>query len=526
MQWPLQHVMRYYAAIMANTTDMSRPLLKLQIHVVGLGINEPVELSSSALTVLRSADKIIGWQRHKTLVEPLLELYEPGKGLSEKGALEKTPTDKEVNESRFTVVLKLSELQVVIDSVIDNAPDTDVLTMQASCLQEPPVLKIVVVASGDPLYFGIGRWLLQRYSSEQLIFYPAVSSIQAACHRQGISLQDVKVVSLHGRALSTIRPHLKKNAVLVLLTDKNSLPPAIAQECLQADFAETILDVYADLGHSSESHQQFNVSVLAKQCADPVHTPTFSPLHITIASIKGEGGLYPEFPGIPDYLYQTGAAPGKGMITKREVRLMITTFMQPAKGDVIWDVGAGCGGVTVELGFWRDDFDLYAIEYRAERLRFLKCNIEHFGIQNHCHIVEGRAPQVLASLPLPNKIFIGGSDGELSGLLEESWQKLPDGGLLVASAVLDSTEAMLKSFACHLSQTEQNQIESVTLAVARNTIDNTVFSSEAKRPITLFKFQKLSDKVKSCGLIKTNQTSVDSFNHPVDSPSSTRLNRL
>ncbi len=416
------------------------------IHILGLGVSEQAVFTDDALKALRQSSIVVGSQRQLEIVSPLLD---DGSGVVER-----------------VVLPKLSELKALIENRLNES--------------------IVVLASGDPLFYGIGRWFGENFPPEELTFYPGVSSIQAACHRQGLSLQDVSVLSLHGRPLEKIRTKLKVNSTLVILTDKNSQPQVLARECAAAGFTESILSVYENLGYEKEASYIFSVDGLLS-APDRI----FDPLHVTIIEVRGEGGILPEFPGIPDSHYSTGADPGKGMISKREVRLAILSHLQPAKGDVIWDVGAGCGGVAVELAYWNEDVSVHAVECHSDRLACLVENRNRFGVVSNLHIHEGRAPEALADLPAANKVFIGGSDGELEKLLMLAWQQLPKGGLLVASAVMEKTKIQLRGFAEILFLEDSNvMLESVEVGVRRGQIVDGQLKYVAKLPVEIFTFTK------------------------------------
>ena len=182
---------------------------------------------------------------------------------------------------------------------------------------------------------------------------------------------------------------------------------------------------------------------------------------------------------------------GKACFTKREVRLAILSLLQPGNDDVIWDVGAGCGGVASELSHWNERVSVYAIEQHPQRLACLAENRSRFGCLSNLHIVDGRAPQALDDLPPANKVFIGGNDGELGAIIANVWARLPSQGLLVASSVTESTQAQLQAFALTLPG---QQVETLQLAVSRGIVGDTSIDSNidyrAKLPVTLFKFIK------------------------------------
>jgi precorrin-6Y C5,15-methyltransferase (decarboxylating) len=217
----------------------------------------------------------------------------------------------------------------------------------------------------------------------------------------------------------------------------------------------------------------------------------FQPLHISIIEVRGDSLYLPAFPGIADHHFITGETPGKGMISKREVRLSILSYMQASAGDVIWDIGAGCGGVSVELAYWAPASHVYALEYHPQRIQYLHHNQQRFGVVDNLQVVVGKAPAALADLPAPNKVFIGGSDGELPHLLQQVWQLLPSQGVLVVSGVIDKTKQYCHAFAQSLMP---HQVESVELSVKRGQLRDDVSPArleyQAKLPVEIFKFTK------------------------------------
>ncbi len=415
----------------------------IHIHIIGLGVSEKAELSIEARSALAAADVVMGAQRQLDVVNDLFQ------------------------KQKTCLLPALSTLPDVIEA-----------------LKNESVRSLVVLASGDPLYYGIGRWFGQHFSTEQLSFYPGISSIQAACHQLGLSLQDVQVMSLHGRPMQTIRRQLKQQQTLVILTDKYSTPQVLAKECIAAGFTESRLWICETLGYKSQRVQEY-------AAGDLVDFPEeFDPLHVTVIKVLGAGGVLPEFPGIPDERFITSAAKGKGMITKREVRLAILSLMQPGAGDVIWDIGAGCGGVAIELAYWNDRAKVYAVEHHIERLKCLQANVNRFGVVNNLQVVSGRAPECLTELPKPNKVFIGGSDGELEQLLVQQWQQLPEQGILVASTVMETSRQQLLSFYQTRQETGDADLETLQLAVNKGDELAGQLVYRPNLPVTLFSCKK------------------------------------
>lgn len=301
--------------------------------------------------------------------------------------------------------------------------------------------RMALLASGDPLFYGISTTLLRHLPPEHLVFHPNVSSIQAAFARLGRPWHQAQRISLHGRPLASLRAVLQSNRLYALLTDRDSSPKAIARILVETGFAASDLWIAEDLGAPTERFRSFRAADLATADTE------FSPLNVIILETRGPGGVLPEFPGIPDDRFSTGAEPGKGLLSKREVRLMILSLLAPRAGEVGWDVGAGCGGVAVEWARWNPLGSVHAVECHPERLEHLGINRERFGVVSNLHIVPGRAPDALAELPDPHAVFIGGSSGSLREMLDAVWARLQPGGRLVASAVTEDSRVELHGFA-------------------------------------------------------------------------------
>ena len=415
------------------------------IHVIGLGVAERAHLATPAELTLCHAEVVIGSERQLETVRRILDIP--------------------FHEVEKIVLPPLKQL--------------------AELLHSHSGKRIAILASGDPLYFGIGRWLSKRYDQDSLYFYPGISSIQAACHSIGLSLQDAQVVSLHGRPLETVRRHLARHQHLVILTDQHSNPHALALACQQAGFGQSAIWVCERLGYDVQQVRQFTVNELATGTKDKL---TFDALHITIINVVGRSNYLPSFPGIADADFITNAEAGKGLITKREVRLAVLSLLQPAPSDIAWDIGAGCGGVAVEWALWNPLGEVHAIEHHTARLACLKQNRQRFGVINNLHITAGRAPLVLSSLPPANKIFIGGSDGELPTLLSMLWKNLPEHGVIVASAVMENTRISLIQFAKSLQET--GDVETLQIAVSRGSELAGQLLYRPALPVTLFKLTK------------------------------------
>ena len=401
-----------------------------KITVIGLGICQPPLLNAKALSALGSCDCIMGSPRQ-------LESMAHAQVVA--------------NQSRTQPAsLCLPKLKHIAHEIkgFDH---------------------VVILASGDPLLFGIGKYLQSEFG-DQVTCVSGVSSLQGACELTGLSLQDAQLVSLHGRPLNHLKRHLQPHRTLLILTDQNSHPQAIAKVLVAANLGLSKIHVCERLGYEDQNQQQFIAQDLA------TNSTPFASLHVTVVHTLGIGHVMPNFPGIADAHFVTDGESGKGLLTKREVRLNILSLLQPAPQDIAWDIGAGCGGVAIEWALWNPQGQVYAIEHHDQRIACLEANKEAFGVSANLSVIQGRAPDCLKELPFPDKVFIGGSGGELSRIMQLAWQRLKPGGRLATSAVTEPSKAALRQFSLHV---EQQPTDYLQVAISRH---DTIAGQDLLRP--------------------------------------------
>ncbi|MEO0406069.1 MAG: precorrin-6y C5,15-methyltransferase (decarboxylating) subunit CbiE [Cyanobacteria bacterium P01_A01_bin.135] len=298
--------------------------------------------------------------------------------------------------------------------------------------------RTVVLASGDPLFFGVGRLLLQHLSPEQLVFHPHLSAVQLAFSRIKQPWQDAQIISVHGRSPERLLTALRQGAsTLALLTDNSITPAVVAHLLLSLDLENRYrIWVCEALGSEAEQVQSYSATQLAQR-------PEHHPLNVVVLqrhpALPSPALLDSALPvvGIDDS--QFASFPDRpGLITKKPVRLLALGQLQLRDRQVVWDIGAGTGSVSIEIARLCPHSQVYAIEKSAAGAALIQQNAERFGAAN-LHLVAGRAPAALGALPEPNRIFIGGSDGDLADLLCIAQARLLAGGILVAAlATLDS----------------------------------------------------------------------------------------
>lgn len=302
--------------------------------------------------------------------------------------------------------------------------------------------QIAILASGDPLCFGIGGSLRDRLPAEALRFYPNVSSLQAAFARIGEPWQRARWVSLHGRPLNALERHLGDGRWLGLLTDKRNTPTAIAGYLSAVGFGESACWVAEDLDGPAE---RMRLWPQARELAD--EDSDFHALNVMVVQIRGRH--HPLTAGLPDTAFATDGEPGQGLITKRMVRAAVLALMAPQPGETAWDVGAGCGSVAVEWARLNRDGQVFAIERHPARLDCLQVNRQRFAVTANLHPLAGQAPDALADLPAPHAVFVGGGGADLPAILAACWSRLRPGGRLVAAAVTEPSRAALHAFAAN-----------------------------------------------------------------------------
>jgi precorrin-6Y C5,15-methyltransferase (decarboxylating) len=331
--------------------------------------------------------------------------------------------------------------------------------------------RVAVLASGDPLFYGIGRSLSARFSRDRLHFIPGPTSVQALCAALGRSWDDVQVFSLHGRAPSLAWMwFLRQGHTLAFLTDKEHPPRWIAARLHQAGFEDDGFCVGEDLGLPSE-----RISVWTPEEASG---KDFSSLNVVLVTPRSQGKVRP---GVDDasFLHR------EGLITKKEVRSVALCLLRLAPGHVFWDLGAGSGAVSVEAALLCPLKSVWAVEKVRERAADIRANARRFRC-GEIQVVVDDALQAVSSMPAPDRVFVGGSGGTLSPLLHAIWARLPAFGRVVVSAVTVHTLAELEAFAA----LEKVRLEAVQVQVSRGVPIGSSLRFEALNPIFLCALEK------------------------------------
>jgi precorrin-6B C5,15-methyltransferase / cobalt-precorrin-6B C5,C15-methyltransferase len=290
--------------------------------------------------------------------------------------------------------------------------------------------RVVVLASGDPLCFGVGELLAQHFPIDELRILPVPSAISLVCARLGWSRVEVEALSLHARPEAVLRRHLAPGARLVVLSQDGATPERVAALLAGAGFGPSRMVVLEHLGGAAERRiEGVAASWRPAPCA-ALNT-------VAIECVAAPGApLRAAVPGLPDEAFRSD-----GMLTKREVRAATLARLMPLPGQRLWDVGAGSGAVAIEWLRAARGTRAIAIERDAGRCALIADNAQSLGTPE-LEVVNGAAPECLTGLPAPQAVFVGGGS-RTPGLLDACWQALPSGGRLVANAVTIEGERAL-----------------------------------------------------------------------------------
>lgn len=289
---------------------------------------------------------------------------------------------------------------------------------------------VTVLASGDPFFYGVGVTLSRHLPREEMAVYPAPSSFSLAASRLGWALQETLCLSLHGRPIDLIRPHLHPGSRIIALTSDGDGPHLLAALLTEAGFGRSTMTVLEALGGQAERISSHQATAFAP-C-------TVNMLNVCAIEIEADDAarIFPLTPGMDDAFFLHD-----GQITKREVRALTLSALSPRRGELLWDVGAGSGSIGIEWMLADPSLRAVAIEASLERAARIRMNANRLGVPGLV-IVEGEAPASLTGLPTPDAIFVGGGGSE-GGVMPTCIAALKPGGRLVANAVTTEMEAVL-----------------------------------------------------------------------------------
>jgi precorrin-6Y C5,15-methyltransferase (decarboxylating) len=374
------------------------------IHIVGIGLDGVSGLAKPVQQVVERATLLVGSERHLS--------YFP-----------QHPAERLVLDD-IKLVLKELRKRVVKEPA-----------QSASEMPANPSELIVVLTSGDPLFFGLGRLLLTELPAEQLTFHPHLSSVQLAFNRLKVPWQDAKIISAHGRSMDELIEALRQGAEkIAVLTDNNHTPTAVGRLLLSLDLpSQYELCVCENLQGETERVQKWHLN--DSEAISHLLQQSFEALNVVILlrrQAEAEEVLdvfsLPVL-GLPDHSF-VSFPDRPGLMTKREVRVLILGEMALQPRQTIWDVGAGTGSVAIEMGRLSPTSQVYAVEKTAAGISLIEQNCHRLKATNVVSIY-GKAPEILYRLPAPDRVFIGGTGGQIRPILGVCGGQLKAGGVMV-----------------------------------------------------------------------------------------------
>jgi len=351
------------------------------VAIIGMGLS-PEDLTDRHRKIIESADILVGGQR-------LLDYFK------------ETSARKEVIDKNITKAVEFIKDRMVNQSV-------------------------VVLASGDPLFFGIGSILVNALGAENVAIYPNISSIAAAFARIKESWSQVRVVSLHGRRKDDeLFNALRQGITVAVFTDPVRNPTWIAKRLIAEYFANINMCVLESLGNDAECFNWYSPAQASEMA--------FSEPNLVILKRNTRQQRTQTTPhlGIPDHYF----VHEQGLITKSEIRAISLAKLQLLPEHVVWDLGAGSGSVSVEAALLVDSGKVYAVEKNPKRVKQIKINMNQFGIKN-MEVVQAELPGGLAGLAEPDRIFIGGGGRNLKAIIQGAVAAMKPDGIVVVNTVL------------------------------------------------------------------------------------------
>ncbi|HEY4345507.1 MAG TPA: precorrin-6y C5,15-methyltransferase (decarboxylating) subunit CbiE [Parvibaculum sp.] len=368
-------------AIDAQETTKSRWL-----SIIGMGADGIASLSPHACDLIRQAELVVGGARHLNLASALL----------------------------------------TGETLAWPSPLRGGLPMIVARRGQP----VVVLASGDPFFFGVGSLLSQHIPAAEFICLPAPSSVALATARLGWAQQTTEIVSLHGRPLENIIPFLQPRARILALSWDETTPDKLASLLMARGFGDSRFHILENLGGPRERIRSTTAGELSLTDIDALNIIA---LEVTA---DAQAHILPRVSGLADHLFEHD-----GQLTKREIRAVTLSALAPRAGEILWDIGLGAGSIAIEWLLAHPSCRAIGIERDKTRAERARRNAVSLGVPR-LEVIEGAAPAALSGLPVPDAIFIGGG-ATTPGVFEAAWAALKSGGRLVVNAITLETEALL-----------------------------------------------------------------------------------
>ena len=358
------------------------------LAIVGIGEDGLSGLSAAARTLVDTAETLVGGERHLAMVP-----------------------------------------RNAAECLVWQRPFSDTIGMIAARRGS----RVVVLASGDPLWYGAGAVLARHISREEMTVLPQPGAFSLAAARLGWPLADCLALSLHARPLDTLRLHLAPGRRVLLLSEDGATPHSVARLLTELGWGPSWLTVFEHLGGPHEAVFSGEAQHWAERRTSDLNT-------IALECVAGpEARPLSRLAGLPDESFEHD-----GQLTKREVRAVTLAALAPLAGETLWDIGAGCGSIAIEWLRATEGAAAIAIERNPHRAAMIARNAAALGVPGLQTII-GSAPQALVGLGAPDAVFVGGGIADPE-LLRTSWDAVRPGGRLVANVVSLAGERALLDF--------------------------------------------------------------------------------
>ena len=398
-----------------------------KVHIVGIGCDGLESLSSKTQKLINEADLLIGTER-------LLALFPAAIG----------------------------RLVPLKSNLADIAAETEA----------SPSGKAIVLASGDPNFYGIARYMVGKLGKARVEIVPNVSAMQLAFARIKESWDDATFLSAHGRGMEGLVEAVRSSSKVGIFTDHVNTPSAVAEVLLAEGIDGFRAYVCENLGAENERVTRASVKDLVGK--------EFAPLNVVVLVKESSGSAICSkwTIGIPDDEF-IQRKPLRGLITKAEVRVVSLSKLAIGENSVVWDVGAGSGAVSVEAAFLAKRGRVYAVEKDDGDVSIILRNISKFGVSDNVEVVKGEAPEALDGLADPDSVFIGGSGGKMRDIVAVVARRLRHGGhVAINIATLENLDSAVDAL-----REQGLKLDVIQLGVARGRMVGHLTRLQALDPV-------------------------------------------
>ncbi|WP_353929948.1 precorrin-6y C5,15-methyltransferase (decarboxylating) subunit CbiE [Okeanomitos corallinicola TIOX110] len=350
------------------------------LSIIGIGEDGIEGLSKIAISILNQAQIIIGGERHLAMLPP--------------------------GDNREKISWK-SPFKNSIQEIVNRRHEGK---------------SICILASGDPMFYGVGATITRHIPIDEITIIPSLSAYSLACSRLGWNFTEVETLSLCGRPVSLLNSYIYHGAKLLILSEDKNTPRIVAEILNKRGYGNSKITVLERMGGKYE-----RIFTEIAESWKQTEIATLNTIAVECIADVGIIGLS-RFPGLADSAFHHD-----GQLTKREVRAVTLSTLAPLPGELLWDIGAGCGSISIEWMRSNARCRAIAIEKNHQRLNYITDNATALGTPN-LQIIAGKSTEVIQNLPTPDAIFIGGGV-TAPGLFDQCWDALRTGGRIVANVV-------------------------------------------------------------------------------------------